>query len=100
MSSPAFHLLDEPSDVSVRLLIQNLLSDCENKGVNPKNYAHRSRVIRQQTERLARQVFSLRTGQQPKPRTIFRSAAEEAETKAAHDVMDNEGPTLVGGRSR
>ena len=54
MSNPPFHLPDEPSDSSVRVLILNLRSDCEKKGVSPKNYAHRSRVIRQQTELLAR----------------------------------------------
>lgn len=54
MSNPPFHLPDEPSDSSVRVLILNLRSDYEKKGVSPKNYAHRSRVIRQQTELLAR----------------------------------------------
>jgi len=54
MSNPPFHLPDEPSHSSVRVLILSLRSDCENKGMSPKNYAHRSRVIRQQTELLAR----------------------------------------------
>jgi hypothetical protein len=56
MSNSIFHLPDEPSDLSVRLLTLNLRSDCENKGVSAKNYAHRARVIRQQTELLARQL--------------------------------------------
>ena len=53
MSNPPFHLPDEPSDLSVRLLILSLRSDCEKKGVSSKNYAHRSRVIRQQIDLLA-----------------------------------------------
>jgi hypothetical protein len=51
-----FQLLDEPSAASVSLLIRRLQNDSTTKGVSPKNYAHRSRVIRQQTERLALQV--------------------------------------------
>jgi hypothetical protein len=90
MSNPIFHLPDTPSDESIRLLTLNLQSDSESKGVSAKNYAHRSRVIRQQTELLARRRLSLPTGQD-KPFTVFRSAAEEVATKAAHDVMDNEG---------
>lgn len=80
MSNPTFYTSGEPSELSIRLLTLSLRSDCENRGVSSKNYVHRSRVIRQQTELLAR----------GKPFTIFRSAAEEAATKAAHDVMDNE----------
>jgi len=157
MSNPPFHLPDEPSDLSVRVLILSLRSDCENKGVSPKNYAHRSRVIRQQTELLTRlkhsgtvQSFndasgrgsirpddggsdvgfetsdlsvvgmgspkvgsrftyhlsgtdgdanavdvrlvpSLPSDKHRKTFTSLRSAAEEPETSAAHDVMDNEG---------
>jgi hypothetical protein len=90
MSNTIFHLPDTPSDESIRLLTLNLRSDSETKGVSAKNYAHRSRVIRQQTELLARRPLSLPTGQH-RPFTVFRSAAEEVGTKAAHDVMDNEG---------
>ena len=54
MFNPTFQLPGEPSQLSVRLLTLSLRSDCENKGVSAKNYAHRSRVIRQQTELLAR----------------------------------------------
>jgi len=157
MSNPPFHLLDEPSDLSVRLLILNLRSDCENKGVSSKNYAHRSRVIRQQTDLLAqvkrsgtvqsfdeasghgsirpddggsdvgfetsdlsvagmgspkvgsrltyhlrgkegdanavdvRRVLSPLGGIHRTTFTILRSAADQPETSAGHDVMDNEG---------
>jgi hypothetical protein len=90
MSKPIFHLPDAPSNESICLLTRNLRSDSETKGVSAKNYAHRSRVIRQQTELLARRGLSLPTGQH-KTFTVFRSAAEEAATKTAHDVMDNEG---------
>lgn len=94
MSNRALQLPDEPNDSSIRLLVESLRFDCENKGVSAKNYAHRSRVIRQQAQVLARRASSLPTGQRGKPFTIFRSAAEEGDTKAAHDVMDNEGPHL------
>jgi hypothetical protein len=52
MSDP-FHLPHEPSELSIGLLTLSLRSDCENKGVSPKNHAHRARVIRQQTALLA-----------------------------------------------
>ena len=93
MPRPAFHLPDSPSDESIRMLTLNLRSDTETKGVSAKSYAHRSRVIRQQTELLARSRLSLPTDQ-GRPFTIFRSAAEEVATKAAHDVMDNEGAQI------
>lgn len=54
MSENLFHLSDEPSEQSVSLLIRNLNADLATVGVSPKNHAHRSRVIRQQTELLAR----------------------------------------------
>lgn len=69
MSNPTFRTLEEPSDLSISLLVLALRSDCENKGVSPTNYAHRARVIRQQTELLNR-----------------RNRSEEAATKTAHDV--------------
>ena len=53
MSKQPFHLPDEPSEVSVSLLIRSLRADSATRGVSPKNYAHRSRVIRQQSELLA-----------------------------------------------
>src|SRR5690348_16978360 len=53
MSKPPPHLPHEPTDVSVRKLVLSLRSDCQNKGVSAKNYAHRARVIRQQSELLA-----------------------------------------------
>jgi len=56
MSGKPFKLEDTPSEQGVSLLTRSLRDDCSNKGVSPKNYAHRSRVIRQQTERLALQV--------------------------------------------
>jgi hypothetical protein len=53
MSKQPFRLTDEPSELSVSLLIRSLRADSAAKGVSPKNHAHRSRVIRQQTELLA-----------------------------------------------
>ena len=55
MSNPLFALPDEPTELSIRLLALSLSSDSEKKGVTPKNYAHRARVIRQQ-----RALFALR----------------------------------------
>jgi len=55
VSNPAFHLPDEPSELSLRLLVCRLRDDSARRGVSPRNYAHRLRVIRQQTELLARQ---------------------------------------------
>lgn len=54
MSEEPFHLTDEPTELSVSLLVLRLRTDSDTKGVSPKNYAHRLRVIRQQTELLAR----------------------------------------------
>ena len=56
MSEQPFHLTDEPSEVSVSLLIRSLKTDSAARGVSPKIYAHRSRVIRQQTELLTLKV--------------------------------------------
>ena len=53
MSNPLFALPDEPTELSIRLLALRLSSDSEKKGVTPKNYAHRARVIRQQRALLA-----------------------------------------------
>lgn len=44
-----FHLLDEPSAASVSLLTSSLRDDSAKGLVSPKMYAHRSRVIRQQS---------------------------------------------------
>ncbi|GAA4747830.1 hypothetical protein GCM10023264_12060 [Sphingomonas daechungensis] len=54
----AFHIIDEPSDASVGLLVRNLQSDSANKGLSPRTYAHRARVIRQQREALRLKVAS------------------------------------------
>jgi len=47
-----FELVDVPTAESVDLLIANLQSDHVRRSVSPRNHAHRSRVIRQQTARL------------------------------------------------
>lgn len=56
MSKQPFLLSDEPSELSLSLLVRSLRNDSATEGVSPKNYAHRSRVIRQQTELLALNV--------------------------------------------
>ena len=55
MSAPSFHLSDDPSESLLRALVRRLRDDSAKKEISPKNYAHRLRVIRQQTELLARQ---------------------------------------------
>jgi len=55
MSEPSFHLSDEPSESGLGALVRRLRDDSAKKEISPKNYAHRLRVIRQQTELLARQ---------------------------------------------
>ena len=50
MSEYAFHLSDEPTELSVN----SLRADLATRELSPKNHAHRSRVIRQQAEILAR----------------------------------------------
>ena len=56
MSEQPFHLTEEPSEVGVSLLIHSLKTDSATRGVSPKIYAHRSRVIRQQRELLTLKV--------------------------------------------
>ena len=53
MSESPFHITDEPSEISVSLLIRSLRTDSATRGVSPRVHAHRSRVIRQQSEILA-----------------------------------------------
>ena len=50
MAKKPSRLTDEPTEGSVGLLIRSLKTDSATRGVSPRNYAHRSRVIRQQTE--------------------------------------------------
>ena len=56
MSQQSFHVTEEPTDLSVRSLIRSLRIDSATKQVSAKSYAHRSRVIRQQTELVARKM--------------------------------------------
>ena len=56
MPERPFHLSDKPNELSVSLLIRSLKTDSATRGVSPRNHAHRSRVIRQQTELLSRQL--------------------------------------------
>ena len=54
MSQNAFHLPDEPTELSVDSLVRSLRADLATRGLSPRNHAHRLRVIRQQVELLAR----------------------------------------------
>ena len=56
MSAQAFPKFEKPTELSLGLLISSLRIDGATKGVSPKNYAHRARVIRQQTALLAEGV--------------------------------------------
>jgi hypothetical protein len=56
MTTRPFHLADEPTESSVSLLVSNLGRDSATKGVSSKIYAHRSRVIRQQSNHLSLRV--------------------------------------------
>ena len=55
MPEQPFRLSDKPSELSVSLLIRSLKTDSATRDVSPRNYAHRSRVIRQQTELLSQE---------------------------------------------
>ena len=55
MAISTFHLPDEPTQATVSSLVQSLRDDSARKGVSPRNYAHRLRVIRQQKVLLANQ---------------------------------------------
>ena len=57
MSSQPTHLAEEPTELSISLLVRSLKRDSATKGVSPRNYAHRSRVIRQQKDLLARKTL-------------------------------------------
>jgi hypothetical protein len=55
-----FRMSDEPTHAGVNLLTCSLRDDSGNGLVSPRIYAHRSRVIRQQTI-----LLRLRTGDSP-----------------------------------
>ena len=56
MSEQPSHSNDEISESGVRLLVRSLQTDAATTGVSPRNHAHRSRVIRQQTDLLAQKL--------------------------------------------
>jgi len=114
MPNPILTLPDEPTDSSISALTRHLRSDSEKKGVSPKNYAHRARVIRQQKELLARgrpdqqatyaadqrqsdaQESTVRAKHlEPQSFTIFSSAKATChqgdDGPSAEDNWDNEG---------
>jgi hypothetical protein len=51
-NAEGFRLSDEPTRASVDLLVISLREDHVTRSVSPKNHAHRSGVIRQQSELL------------------------------------------------
>jgi hypothetical protein len=55
MPISTFHLPDEPTAATISALVQSLRDDTARKGVSPRNYAHRLRVIRQQKLLLIKQ---------------------------------------------
>jgi hypothetical protein len=52
------YLLDKPTSESVGLLVRALHLSHVTRSISPKNHAHRSRVIRQQTELLALEAYA------------------------------------------
>jgi len=79
MAIPTLDVRDEPNEVSLRLLVRRLSEDCVKKGVSSKNYAHRSRVIRQQTELLAGIVARAAVQDGPATNEIFPNNSEGVE---------------------
>ena len=75
MPEQSFHLADEPTESSINLLIRSFEADLATKGINPKNYAHRARVIRQQTELLAKKVAGDAAQKNKQSAKIMRKAS-------------------------
>ena len=74
MSEAPLPKSDKPTAASVSLLIRSLQTDSATRGVSPANYAHRSRVIRQQAALL------------PRARTPVRSEPLAGRDPAAHGI--------------
>jgi hypothetical protein len=56
MPEPSFQSPAEQSQSDLDALVRRLRDDSAKKEISPKNYAHRLRVIRQQTKLLAHQL--------------------------------------------
>jgi hypothetical protein len=54
MPISTFDLPDEPTAATISALVQSLRDDSARRGVSPRNYSHRLRVIRQQKLLLAK----------------------------------------------
>lgn len=76
-----FKLLDEPTISSVELLVVNLGDDNARRSVSPKNHAHRSRVIRQQSMLLERQRLENQSRADKRERKEARPADHRDEGK-------------------
>lgn len=77
-----FFLLDEPTAASVSLLTSSLRDDSAKGLVSPKVYAHRSRVIRQQ---------SLLSSAHDRPDTIEGKRIRKAARPADHREEGGQG---------
>lgn len=75
MPQQSFHPSDEPTQLSISLLVRSLEVDSAMRGVNSKNYAHRSRVIRQQTELLAKKAATVAPEDNQQSARIMREAS-------------------------
>ena len=117
----AFYLADEPSADSISRLTTRLNNDLVVGSMSPKAAAHRSRVVRQQTARLAQRddsgplglvqgpVRPLITGlatELPRSEQAFAAigalAPQSAERSSSADRWENEGGNMIGrvGRSQ
>lgn len=75
MPEQPFHPSDEPTELSISLLVRSLETDSTTRGVSSKNYAHRSRVIRQQTELLAKKAAADLAAKNRQSTKIMRKAS-------------------------
>jgi hypothetical protein len=79
MLEQSFPLSDEPTELSISLLIRSLELDSATRGVNPRSYAHRSRVIRQQTELLTKHKAGEAAAKSEQSATIMRTSDHREE---------------------
>lgn len=83
MPNPILRLPGEPTELSISSLQKRLRSDCDDKGLSPKNHAHRARVIRQQRELLAGTIPGEAWCHGRSPTKISGTAAEICSASAA-----------------
>jgi len=73
--TPPFQLSESPTASSVSLLAGNLRDDSARGTVSPRMYAHRSRVVRQQSNLLAQESHEARSDAEASRAKQMRKAA-------------------------